>query len=596
VKTVAVIGNPNVGKTVIFNSLTGMRQHVANWPGVTVEKKEGFLKHGGKRILIVDLPGTYALTADSLDEKIARDFLLGQKPDLVVDILDASNLARNLNLTLQLVELGVPLMLVLNKKDVACCKGMETDSGKLSNILGVPVVETAATRGEGLDELKDAIARLVEKPPRPRKISYDGPAPGDEGAIMQARYDRIAAIISDVFRREGDCKTRTGWLDGIFLNRFLALPLFLLMMWGLFHFSYTLSAPLSGLVESFVSLAGERAAAGISSPWLASLVADGIIGGMGFILMFVPPIAFLFFALAWLEDSGYLPRAAFFMDRFLSKLGLHGRAFIPMLMGMGCNVPAIMATRCIKNEKDRMVTILVNPLISCSARLPLYVLLAGTFFPESAGSVIFSLYLLGFILAILVAWVLRKTLFRGKAEPFMLELPDYQMPMLGDVLLKTWQNVSEFLKKASTFLLAGVLVVWFLNSHPWGAGLENSYSAALGRAVEPVFRPLGFGWEENVALIAGFVAKELVVGTLGTIHGVSRESLGAALASNMDALTAYALMVFVLVYTPCLAVLGTIKKETGSWKWVIFSVAYSTSLAYVLALSIKWIGSLLLAL
>jgi ferrous iron transport protein B len=609
VKTVAVIGNPNVGKTVIFNSLTGMRQHVANWPGVTVEKKEGFLKHLGKRIKVVDLPGTYALAADSLDEKISRDFILNQKPDLVVDILDASNLARNLNLTLQLIEMETPLLLVLNKKDMACCKGMEIRSGRLSEMLGVQVVETVATKGEGIEELKDMIAELVENPQKPKKIRYGELEKEikkrkerweaihemeDESSIMQARYKKIKEIISETFRKEHEVSTTTDKLDKLFLNKFLALPIFLLLMWGLFHFSYTLSAPFSNLIEQGVSLVGELAGASISSPWIRSLVVEGIVGGMGFILIFIPPIAFLFLALSWLEDSGYLPRAAFFMDRFLSKMGLHGRAFIPMLMGMGCNVPAIMATRSLKNEKDRMVTILVNPLISCSARLPLYVLLAGAFFPKSVGSIIFSLYSLGFVLAISVAWILRKTLFKGKAEPFMLELPDYQLPRLGDVVLKTWQNVAEFLKKASTFLLAGVLIIWFLNSHPWGAGLENSYLVTAGKALEPVFRPLGFGWKENVALVSGFAAKELVVGTLGTIHSVSTENLGGALASSMDALTAYALMVFVLIYTPCLAVLWAIKKETGSWKWVLFSVVYSTLLAYLMAFSVKLIGSFLI--
>ncbi|HDR53763.1 MAG TPA: ferrous iron transport protein B [archaeon] len=640
VKTVAVIGNPNVGKTVIFNSLTGMKQHVANWPGVTVEKKEGWLVGSEKRVRVVDLPGTYALTSQAVDEKISRDFLVNEKPDLVVNIVDASNLARNLNLTLQLIELEVPLLLVLNKMDMACTKCMVVNGRKLQEIMGVAVVETVAYRGHGMEIVRNEVKKLAESPAKPPKISYgdlerqieairmslgrgsrrweaihvlengclpDGKPVGKktekilktwakmpnggqtEIKVIEARYQQIARFMGQIFSKNMEVVTPTDRLDRLTLNQWLAFPIFLMLMWVMFHFAYTLSFPFSSGIETGFEWLGGWVSGHVGLAWLKSLIVDGLIGGLGFLFTFVPPIAFLFFAIAWLEDSGYLPRAAFFMDRFMSKVGLHGRAFIPMLMGMGCNVPAIMATRSIDSEKDRLITILVNPLVSCSARLPVYVLLAGTFFPEHAGTVIFGLYALGVVLALAMAWLFRKTIFKGQPEPFILELPDYQWPRMKDVLLKTWQNVAEFLKKATTFLLAGVVIIWFLNTHPWGAGLEASYSAGLGHLLEPVFRPLGFGWEENVALIAGFMAKELVVGTFGTLYGTN-----GGLAGSMDKVTALAFMVFVLLYTPCLAVVGVIRKETGSWKWTAFSVGYSLLLAYGVGFIVKNLAGFLI--
>ncbi len=629
-KTVAVIGNPNVGKTAIFNLLTGMKQRVANWPGVTVERKEGFLIGSNKKIKIVDLPGTYSLTSGAVDERIAKDFIVNGNADVIVDILDASNLARNLNLTLQLIEMELPLILVLNKSDTAQQKGAEIDCKKLSRLLGVPVIETVAVKNKGIDKLKSAIAEAVDEPRRPATIRYPeiedavkriqqespariprwkaihilensslseetGQTAIEKLLVPNARFSKIKAIVAEVFRQDKQKNSNfSDKLDRLVLNKFLALPIFLILMWFTFNFAFKFSVPFMDWISMGFTTLGKWASLHIKSPWMNSLLVDGVISGLGFIFTFVPPIAFLFFAISWLEDSGYLPRAAFFMDKFMSKAGLHGQSFIPMLMGLGCNVPAIMATRNIDSEKDRLITILVNPLISCSARLPVYVLLAGAFFPESAGTVILSIYLLGVLLAVFMALIFRKFLVGGEPLPFILELPDYQWPGLKATLLKTWQNVAEFLKKASTFLLAGILVVWFLNSHPWGAGLENSYSAEIGRALELVFRPLGFNWKINVALLSGFTAKEMVVGSLGTLYGVGKEGLAEAMTQSMNAITAYTFMVFVLIYTPCLAVLGAIKKETGSWKWTAFSVAYSLLLAYTVAFMVKIIGGFLI--
>ncbi len=643
-KTVAVIGNPNVGKTVIFNLLTGLKQRVANWPGVTIEKKEGKLIHNDLQIKVVDLPGTYALSSEAIDSRISRNFIIENKPDLVIDILDSSNLLRNLNLTLQLIELEIPLILVLNKMDLAKSKHMNIDIKKLSEILGVPVIETIATNNTGIEKLKDEIITNIKNPKKPKLLEYpslekytksltkvlpkktqrqeifyllenevliNGSKPSSaaqkvldkvsedipkhkELLVPDARYNQISNIISQVFNKGYLKSTISEKIDSIVLNRFLALPLFLLALWATFHFSFTLSAPFMDLIDAFFANFGSWLGTYITSPWFNSLIIEGIIGGLGFVLIFVPPIAFMFFAISWLEGSGYLPRAAFFMDKFMAKVGLHGGSFIPMIMGLGCNVPAIMTARSIENKKDRLITILINPLISCSARLPVYMLFAGAFFPNSEGLVILSLYLLGALLAFGMAFVFRRTIFKGEPDPFVLELPDYQLPKIQNVLLETWQQVAEFLKKASTLLLMGIMLIWFLNTHPWGVSLEQSYSAQIGKLLEPIFKPLGFDWKFNVALIAGFLAKDMVVGTFGTLYGVGEANLSTLLTQSMSTVTAYAFMVFVLIYTPCLAVLGIIRKETGSWKWTGFSVLYSFILAYAMALTVKVIGSLLI--
>jgi len=414
-----------------------------------------------------------------------------------------------------------------------------------------------------------------------------------EVLLPARRYETAGEISRRCLRRREERLTLTDVLDHVFLHRALGIPIFLALMYAVFQFAYSVSEPFMVMLEAAFGWLGSLA--GEAETPLASLWADGICGGLGFVLVFIFPIFFLFFALAILEDSGYLPRAAFVMDRLMYRLGLHGRSFIPLLLGFGCNLPAIMATRVIDDERDRLITILVNPLMSCSARLPVYVLLAGAFFGAYAGAAIFSMYVLGIALAVLMALLFRKTIpqLRGKPAPFILELPPYLRPTLRSVLLKTWQRGVVFLKKAATILFAGALALWALSSFPWGAPLEATYAGMLGHALEPLLRPLGFDWMAAVALFFGFLAKEIVVETFGILYGVAgEEEIQAAVAAHMTPVTAFAFMAFTLIYLPCLATFGIIRAETGSWKWTLFAVAYELALAYAVAATIVAFGSI----
>jgi ferrous iron transport protein B len=425
-------------------------------------------------------------------------------------------------------------------------------------------------------------------------------APEREGAqadielqLVNKRYELIDQIVGRVVRRIGPELTLSELLDRALLHRLLGIPIFLAVMWAVFQFAFTVSAPfvtlignlfgwLAGLVNSYITIG-----------WLRSLLADGVFGGLGFVLSFIPPILLLFFALAVLEDSGYMARIAFIWDRLMTRIGLSGKLVLPLLLGFGCNVPAIMATRVIEDEKSRLITILVNPLMSCSARLPVYLLIAGTFFGRFAGTAVFAMYLLGILLAILVAFVLRRTIFRGESTPLVIELPEYSRPTLKNTTIRMWEEGKIFLKKAATVLFLGALLVWFLSTQPWGAGVADSYLGRLGHWLEPLFRPLGFSWQAVVALFSGFLAKEIVVGTFGVLYSVSGEAaIGGAIAQSMSPLAAFAFMAFVLIYVPCLATIGIIKGEAG-WRWAVFAVGYELVLAYLVALLIVGLGHLL---
>jgi ferrous iron transport protein B len=665
---VALIGNPNVGKSQIFNNLTGGRAHVGNWPGKTVEKKEGKCVHKGVELHIIDLPGTYSLTAHSIDELIARNFIVEEKPDVVVDIVDASNLERNLYLLLQLLELEANVVVALNKWDVAESLGYEINVDELSRLLGVPVIPTVATEKIGMEELKDAILEAAKRKERRKDVvKYGEPFDGiiseiasilqkdselsskypvrwlaikvleaDEEvmktvskspvynelklkleeakkvlgedmeiALAERRYSIIAeTIIPRVLIKGARPLTLTDLLDKAFLSKHLGIPIFLALWWALFRFAFDVSAPFSNMLSMLFTELGKFVSSGISDPQLAGLVADGIFGGLGTVLSFFPPIFFLFLGLAVLEDSGYLPRAAFVMDRLMVKLGLHGRSFIPMLLGFGCNVPAVMATRTIEREEDRILTILVNPLMSCSARLPVYLLIASAVLGPWAAAATYSMYILGIALAILMAKLFRTVIpyFKGKPSPLIMELPLYAVPTVRTTLIHAWERGRLFLRKAGTIILLVVILSWFLSNYPWEAvhqngefAIENSYIAQLGRLLEPYFRPLGFNWMAVVALFFGFLAKEAVVGTFATMLGVSEEEASSALASAgvFTPLTGFAFMAFTLTYTPCMATLGAIYRETNSWKWTIFAVVYELALAYLVALGIVTFGRLL---
>ncbi len=654
--TVAIIGNPNVGKTELFNKLTGLKQHVGNWPGVTVEKKEGRYVYKGEKINVIDLPGTYSLTAYSIDELIARNFIIEGKPDVVVDIIDATNLERNLYLTFLLLELGANVVIALNMWDVARGRDIKIDVKKLEKLLDVPVVPTVATTGEGIDKLKEEISKAIEKrrskatlrygeeiedfiekveeilkedeelikkyplrwlaikilerdkeilkklegKPYKNKIDEILKNAGEiEEKIVEERYEIISEIIKEVVKEKKEKWTFSDMLDQVFLHRILGIPIFLALLYAMFQFTFSFSAPFSDMIDMFFAWLGEIARENISNPMLASFLADGICAGLGAVLVFVPTIFALFFALALLEDSGYLARAAFLMDKIMYKLGLHGKSSIPMLIGFGCNIPAIMAARTIENEKDRIITIMINPLMSCSARLPVYVLIASIIFGGYAAVAIFSMYLLGIALAIIVALLLRKTLFKGKPSPFILELPRYMLPTLRSALLHMWERGKWFLIKAGTFIFTVVILIWFLSAFPWDATnggelIENSYIASFGHAIEPIFKPLGWNWQAGVALFFGFLAKEAVVGTFGSLLGVSEEGVKNALmnAGWFTPLTGFAYMAFVLIYFPCVATIAVMLREMKA-KYTLLTIAYTITLAFIVAGLIEGIGYLL---
>ncbi|MGO0122596.1 ferrous iron transport protein B [Desulfothermobacter acidiphilus] len=657
---IALAGNPNVGKTCIFNALTGMRQKVGNWPGVTVEKKEGVFVIGDQEVMVVDLPGIYGLTPYSIDEKIARDFLIKEKPGAVVAVVDTTNLERNLYLVVELLELGANLVLDLNMIDRIEGQGIKINKEKLSQGLGgVPIVETAAHKGFGIEAMKQAVLEVLRRGRSGEfKIDYGldaetviselaevledkalalGFSPrwtaikllegdpevqelvkqrGGEETLQMARqlaaalekklgsdpetffaehrYGFIRGLVRQaVTATEKDLVARLSLsdkLDRIFTSRVLGIPIFFLFMWLAFQLVFKLGAPLADGIDSFMGWLGTSASAWLGQvgapEWVASLVSDGVIGGVGAVLVFLPNIMLLFLVLSFLEDTGYMARAAFVMDRIMHTFGLHGKSFIPMLLGFGCNVPAIMATRTLESEKDRVLTILVNPLMSCTARLPIYVLFTGAFFAERyRGTVVFSLYLLGIVLALLLAVLFKCILFKGAVAPFIMELPPYRLPSVKSLLLHMWERSRIFLVKAGTIIFAGVVLVWLLASLPVGVeyGSAESLVGRLGAVFAPLLKPAGFGeYQAAVALIFGILAKETVVGTLGTLYGVGREGLAGVLPQYFTPASAYAFMVMSLIYIPCLASIAVIKREAG-WKWAAFAVSYSLVLGWLVA-------------
>ncbi|MFA0833318.1 MAG: ferrous iron transport protein B [Methanobacterium formicicum] len=720
---IALAGNPNVGKSTLFNRWTGMRQHVGNWPGKTVEKKEGTFKYNQYEIEVVDLPGNYSLTAYSVEEVVSRDYIVDEKPDVIVNVIDAANIERNLYLTVQMMELGANLVLALNMNKFARDKGLKINKKQLSELLGVPVIEIEAVDETGGEELLKSIVKvskspnivldrleygnevsehiqqiqeiidqdlstdeklsvlnapsswialklLEDDPEITKKIEDSGKGQrvlqnvkkmqkhfndvfGDDAdaAITDARYGFIAGLVSESVKKPKiDKVTRSDMIDRIVTHKYLGIPIFLLIMWLTFQITFTLGDPLGGYIETAFGWLGETVAANMGEGFLTSFIVDGIIGGVGGVLVFVPIIFILFLVLSVLEDSGYLARAAFVMDRFMHKLvGLHGKSFIPMILGFGCAVPGIMATRTLENERDRLLTMLIVPFMSCSARLPVYALIVAAFFSAYQGWVIFSLYLLGIVVAIIMAAIFKKTLFKGMSAPFVMELPPYRMPTVKGALIHMWERGALFLKKAGTIILALSVVIWALSSLPVGVeyASQDSITGQIGTTLAPVFAPLGFGeWQATVAVIYGFLAKEVVVSTFGILYGVGEDggadatnsgetssnettsSNGVAQteqvsngtpvegssadASNAEEkspeedpgfvavmqelftpLSAYAYMVFILLYIPCMATLATIRRETNSWKWPAFAAVYTFVVAYAVSFVVYQGGMLL---
>jgi ferrous iron transport protein B len=706
--TIALAGNPNSGKTTIFNNLTGLRQHVGNYPGVTVEKKTGVVNYKEYKINVVDLPGAYSLTAYSIEQIVARNFIIDQKPDVVVDIIDSSNLERNLYLAVQLMELNAPLVLVLNMADIAKKSGKKIDMELLSGLFGTPIVETVGSKGMGNKEVLESVIDVLNRKKRKKvEIKYGEEIENEiiriksalkkekvpdfkfdtrwtivklleqdnevidtakkitgskykkieeevassikhitsilrntpEVIIAEARYGFISGALLEAYQEVGIAKIDvSGKVDRVLTNRILGIPIFALIMWIMFQFVFTVGK----YPMNWIDIGFEKLSALITDVMpkglISSLLVDGIIGGVGGVIIFTPNIMLLFFSIAVLEDSGYMSRAAFVMDRIMHKIGLHGKSFIPLIIGFGCTVPAYMGSRILENKKDRLVTMHINTFMSCGARLPVYILFAGAFFPAAAGNVIFSIYIIGVAMAIIMARVLRATRFKGMSDPFVMELPPYRIPTLKGVLIHTWERTWMYIKKAGTVILAISILMWMLFTFPLignnystdyesqiskieesyqsgvitreelggqvaaiegkMAGEKLAYSAAgrIGHFLEPVFRPLGFDWKMAVATISGIAAKEVIVSTMGTLYSIEEadgesETLKTALNKNYHPLIGYNFMLFTLLYFPCLTAMVIFRKEAGS-KEMFFQMGYTLLLAWVVSFLVFQIGRL----
>jgi ferrous iron transport protein B len=684
--TVALAGNPNSGKSTIFNNLTGAHQHVGNYPGVTVEKKEGRVIYKDYEITFVDLPGTYSLSANSEDEIVARDFLVKEKPDMVIHIVDASNLERNLYLYTQLQELEIPVILAMNMSDIVEKRGSRINYVGISRLLGKPVISTVGSKNKGMDELLNNLIDLYERKINIEKIGVDygeeiklelekifvllkkepdflaahplgwlgvkileddswvmksiAQLPAGPEIILQGEKSRNhlkkhfsddpEVIIAD--KRYGfisgvctEAQSRTieerhdffDKIDKVVLNRFLGLPIFAAVMYGIFKFTFTFSEPVVGWLEKLFEKMGEFFSGVIPEGLTRSFVVDGLIGGVGGVLGFFPLVLFMFFAIAFFEDSGYMARAAFVMDRIMHKFGLHGKSFLPMMISTnGCAVPGIMASRTLDNKKDRLITMMVTPFMICGAKLPIFALFIGAFFTAGQGAnMMFLMYVLSVAIAFGSAWILKKTVFKGETSHFVMELPPYRIPTIQGLLLKMWERGWLYIKKAGTIILLISIIIWagftFPEMEPKkgmseeavaSAQMEQSYAGRIGKFVEPAVRPLGMDWRGGVALMAGVAAKEVVVSTMGTIYSLGEvdpeeaEPLKEALQNDpsWNPLKAFVFLVFCLIYLPCFVAMAVFYRESGpSAKWTAFLIFWTTVMAWVASFVVYQGGKLL---
>lgn len=679
--TIALAGNPNCGKTTLFNEITGSKQHVGNWPGVTVEKKDGVYKKD-KEVIILDLPGTYSLSPYSAEEIVARDYLVKEKPDAVINIVDGTSIERNLYLTMQILETRIPMVVAMNMMDEVEGRGDRIDCQKLSELLGVLVVPIVARSGKGLKELMDAAINMAKSRQKPKKadifdqelanaiqaiadvlgdkdsdennwkaiklaendeiigesVSPDKKAAVDtlieaankiadgdaEAKIADSRYQYIAKLVKETVKKssKGHIETKSDKLDKILTNRILALPIFAGIMYLMFACTFSenflfipeLPSPgvwLAGIVEEVWGFAAETVLGiveGIgASEWAVGLVSS-CLDGIGAVFGFLPLVLVLFLLMSFLEDSGYMARVAFVMDRIFRHFGLSGRSFIPMLMGFGCSVPALMASRTLESDKDRKITMMITPFMSCGAKLPIYAMFAATLFVDSnQTSIVFSIYMLGILVAILSALLLNKFAFKSETSNFIMELPQYRIPTLKSVLIHAWEKVKGFAVKAGTVIFASTVLIWFLSNFNFSGmcDMEESLLASIGNAIKWIFVPLGFAdWRASVGVVTGWIAKENIVATFGQLFGnVSEETVEAIMAGE-EALpaigevftkaSAYAYMAFNLLCMPCFAAVGAMKREYGSWKWTLRTVGFQMVTAYVVALIINLVGTMLI--
>lgn len=595
-----LIGNPNCGKTTLFNACTGASLKVANWPGVTVEKKEGRTAWQGREFLLTDLPGVYSLASYTMEEEVSKDFILSGAVDVVVDVADASSLERNLYLTLQLLELGKPVVLALNMMDLVQERGLEIDLPRLSGLLGIPCVAISARERTGLDLLFYAMSCYQEygKPAAPAEGSY----PVIEELILQVVKKKgkdTAAAAGERMEGKAGKQNRTDRLDRYLTGKWLGLPIFLAVMAMVFFLTFAVGGWLKGYFETVLELvsgeAGRLLAAWKVSPVLQSLIVDGILSGVGGILTFLPNIFILFLALAYLEDSGYMARAAFVMDDLMGRAGLSEKAFLPLLLGFGCSVPAIMASRTLEHQKDRLKTVLITPFMSCSARLPVYVLFSTMFFGKYAMAACYMMYLTGILTAGFTAWLLFKLDPDGTDQMLLIELPDYRAPDARSIMVYVREKVKDYLEKAGTVIFLASIVMWFLlNFGPEGyaADMGQSFAAVVGRQAVPFFRPVGLGfWQIIVALISGIAAKEVVVSSCSVLFGIRNITAAGGMADFAHVLegmgfglpNACALMTFCLLYVPCTAAIAAIRRETGSGKLTAAFVLFQTAAAWIVS-------------
>lgn len=666
----ALAGNQNCGKTTLFNALTGSNQHVGNFPGVTVDQKIGDVK-GEKNCQVVDLPGIYSLRPYTQEEIVTRDFIINQKPDGIINIVDATNIERNLYLTLQLLELCVPMVLALNMMDEVNANGGTVNIEKMSELLGIPVVPISAAKGDGVSELIDkavstakskqkpkvwdfcsaespvhrcihAVVHLIddhaERAGLPARFCTSKLIEGDpdiedrleldenerellehcivemedesgldrNAALAAMRYDFIESVVSDsvVKAHESREHRRSMAIDKVLTGKYTALPVFFGVMFLVFWLTFgVIGSALSDLlalgIDSFTSLADRALTAYGINPIVHSLVIDGIFAGVGSVLTFLPLIVVLFFFLSILEDTGYMARVAFVMDRALRKIGLSGRSFVPMLIGFGCSVPAIMATRTVSSDRDRKMTILLTPYMSCSAKIPIYAVFASAFFPNHKPLVMISMYVVGIVLSVLLALILKNTAFKGNPVPFVMELPNYRLPSPKSVVLLLWDKAKDFLQRAFGIIFIATIIIWFLRSFDTRLNVvENSADsllALIGRFIAPVFAPLGFGdWRAATSLISGFTAKEAVISTMAVLLETNLSNLGGALSEIFTPLTAVSFLVFTLLYTPCVAAVASIRRELGSKLQTLGVVLLQCTVAWICALVVYQVGGLLL--
>ena len=683
---VALVGNPNSGKTSLFNALSGEHEHVGNYSGVTVDAKSGSCQYKGYKINITDLPGTYALSAYTPEELYVRSHLMSEMPDVVINAVVASNLERNLFLTTELIDLNPKMVVALNMYDELERSGARLDYEQLGRMIGVPMVPVVARDSKGLEALLDEVIltyenenpkvrhihikyspsietevhslagvmkRHVEELPkcfpprywsvkmlegdssvesmlsecehyaewckwRDKAVSRIKTDLGEdvESAITNEKYGFIEGALAETFTpSRSDANRHTSFIDRIVTHKWLGIPIFMLVMFAMFWSTFTLGAYPQEWIEAIFTWLGDAVGGVMSDGPLRDLIVDGIIGGVGSVAVFLPNIVILYLFISLMEDSGYMARAAFIMDKLMHLAGLHGKSFIPLVMGFGCNVPAIMATRTIESRSSRLITILINPFMSCSARLPVFILLAGTFFPEHAGAALFGIYIFGAVMAVFTARVLRRFMFGADETPFVMELPPYRIPTLQATLRHMWERSEQYLKKIGGLILVAAVIIWFLSYYPrpkveaqtvmteqevMMAHSENSYLGRIGKVCEPAMELLGLDWRASVALVSGAAAKEIVVSTLGVLYSVEdAENNNASLSQhliksgNYSRASALAMMIFVLLYFPCIATIAAIAQEAGGWRWALFSVVYNTLLAWVVALGAYHVGLLL---